>query len=54
LAQKKKKKKKTPAMTKRVKSPSKKQRRTQGHSGSPTFLSPGANGTIINSGGGPK
>lgn len=51
MAQKKKKKKRTPAMQKKVKSPSKKQRRAQGHCGSPTFLSPGANGTVINSGG---
>ena len=52
------KKKKTPAMSKKVKSPSKKQRRkmSQGAGGtvSKDYLSPGAKGHTINSGSGPK
>ena len=50
-----KKKKKKPAMTKKVKSPTKKQRKkmsqSSGGTSSQDYLSPGAKGTIINSGG---
>ena len=52
------KKKKKPAMSKKVKSPSKKQKRkmSQGVGGmsSKDYLSPGAKGHTINSGSGPK